>query len=145
MIHNNQEDEFLQHIRGKMSDDNFAAMVGVEIIKASPGYAMTKLVIGEQHFNAAGVVQGGAIFTLADFAFAVAANSSPQVALAIECQLSFLRPTSKGTLWAETEQIGDSKSFSSFSVKVTNDKSELVAQFYGRAYKVPLKTWVSPE
>lgn len=134
-----QEEEFLNMLRDKMAKDHFAVMTGVEIIKASPGYALTKLVIGPQHLNAVGVVQGGAIFTLADYAFAAATNHSPQVALAIDCQLSFLQPTTEGTLWAETEQISDSKSLASYVVKVTDEQKRLVAQFYGRAFKKPLK------
>jgi acyl-CoA thioesterase len=43
--------------------------------------------INETHLNAVGVVQGGAIFTLADFAFAVASNSRGKIALAINAEI----------------------------------------------------------
>ena len=136
MDYKKQEEEFLQQIKKKMSKDNYAALTGVEIIKAAPGYAMTKLIITEQHLNAAGVVQGGAIFTLADYALAAAANYGAQTALVIECQLSFISSARGGILWAETEQLADSKSFGSYAVRVTNEQSQLIAQYYGRVYKM---------
>ena len=55
--------------------DRFATGIGVELLEVRGGRAVARLVVGPQHLNAAGVVQGGAVFGLADFAFAVASNS----------------------------------------------------------------------
>ena len=44
----------------------------VEIEEVDDGYAKCSLEIQPHHLNAANTVMGGAIFTLADFAFAVA-------------------------------------------------------------------------
>ena len=136
MEHQYQDDDFLHKVREKMSKDYFAISTGVEIVKAAPGYAMTKLNITKQHLNSAGIVQGGVLFTMADYTLASATNYGPQVALSIECQLSFIRSADKGVLWAETELIGDTKSFANYAVKVTNEQSQIVAHFYGRVYKL---------
>ena len=64
--------------------DRFAKTSGIRLLEASPGYAKAEMVINENHLNAVGVVQGGAIFTLADFTFAVASNSHGKMALAID-------------------------------------------------------------
>jgi acyl-CoA thioesterase len=135
MENKEQQAEFLERLRRKLSTDYFAALAGIEIVDASPGYAKTKMAVEKKHLNAAGVVQGGAIFTLADFAFAAATNYGEQVALAIDCQLSFLHPTRDGVLWAETEQIGDSKNLTSYLIRITDGGGRTAAQFYGRAYK----------
>ena len=60
--------EFLQ-------GDKFAIMAGVELLEVGNGYARARMEIRPEHLNGGGVCQGGAIFTLADLAFAAAANS----------------------------------------------------------------------
>ena len=69
--------------------DRYAALTGVEIVEAGTGYCKARLVIEDKHMNAANVVQGGAIFTLADLAFAVASNSRGPLALAINVNISY--------------------------------------------------------
>ena len=55
--------------------NRFAAMAGVELIAVEQGYAKARMVIASDHLNAVGVCQGGALFTLADLAFAAVANN----------------------------------------------------------------------
>ncbi|MGL4593278.1 MAG: PaaI family thioesterase [Thermoguttaceae bacterium] len=118
----------------KFGKDHFAmSVVGVEIVDASLNYAKTKLVVQPHHFNAVGIVQGGAVFTLADFAFAIAANAGQEsVTVAIECHISYFKPTSEGTLFAEATLLSESRSLKSFDIAVRNEKGELVAKFIGR-------------
>ena len=71
--------------------DKYAAYLGIELLEAGEGYCKVRLPIKEQFLNAADVVHGGLIFTLADVAFAVASNSHGQLALAINANISFLR------------------------------------------------------
>jgi Uncharacterized protein, possibly involved in aromatic compounds catabolism len=58
-----------------IKNDQFAKLVGLELVKVELGYAEVRMVITEKHLNGVGIVQGGALFTLADFAFAAAANA----------------------------------------------------------------------
>lgn len=60
--------EFLQ-------GDKFALLAGVELLETGNGYAKARMLIKPEHLNGGGVCQGGAIFTLADLAFAAATNS----------------------------------------------------------------------
>lgn len=64
----------LKQIQKVFSNDRFATDNGAVIEQADEGYAKCWLEIQPHHLNAAGTVMGGAIFTLADFAFAVASN-----------------------------------------------------------------------
>ena len=75
-------------------NDRFAAHSGIKVVEASEGYCKAVMEISDFHLNAAGVVQGGAIFTLADFAFGLASNSSGQLALAINVNIPFLKENS---------------------------------------------------
>jgi acyl-CoA thioesterase len=115
--------------------DRFAALAGVEILEAGIGYCKARLVIADKHLNAANVVQGGAIFTLADLAFAVASNSHGQLALAINVNISFLRGTAAGTLYATATEVGEPKRLGAYDVLVTDEQGEIIARFNGMVYR----------
>lgn len=114
--------------------DRFAAGAGVRLDDARPGYARASLRLRDGHLNGADVVQGGAVFTLADFAFAVACNSHGTLALAVDVTISFLRPTRSGTLVAEAFEVARSRRLSRCEVKVTDAAGEAVALFHGTAF-----------
>jgi acyl-CoA thioesterase len=115
--------------------DRFAARNGVELVEVEAGRAVARMAVGPEHLNAVGVVQGGAVFTLADFAFAVASNSRGNVAVAIEAHLTFLRATRAGVLRAEAREEGGSRRLSTCTVRVTDEEGALVALFTGTAFR----------
>lgn len=117
------------------ANDRFAAHSGIEIIETAKGYCKTRLAIQEIHLNAANVVQGGAIFTLADFAFAIASNSHGRLALAINANISFINSTSSGTLTATATEVSDPKKLGLYDVLVEDDKARIVARFTGMVYR----------
>jgi acyl-CoA thioesterase len=114
--------------------DRFAARAGIRLEDARPGYARARMKIRDDHMNGADVVQGGAVFTLADLAFAVACNSHGTLALAVDVTISFLRPTRAGTLVAEAYEVARSRRLSRCEIKVLDDAGEAVALFHGTAY-----------
>ncbi len=121
--------------RDFFANDRFAALAGIEIIEARRGYCRARMEIDEKHLNAAGVVQGGALFTLADLAFAVASNSHGQLALAINASISFLSSKTSGTLYATATEVGDPKRIGAYDVLVTDEQGEIVARFNGLVYR----------
>lgn len=117
------------------ADDRFAALTGVEIIEARIGYCKARLNIEDKHMNAANVVQGGAIFTLADLAFAVASNSRGQLALAINVNISFLKAASTGILYAVATEVKEPGRLGAYDVMVTDDEGDIIARFNGMVYR----------
>lgn len=115
--------------------DRYAALTGVEIVEARTGYCKTRLTIEDKHMNAANVVQGGAIFTLADLAFAVASNSRGMLALAINVNISFLKAASIGTLYAVATEVKEPGRLGAYDALVTDDEGEIVARFNGMVYR----------
>ncbi len=118
-----------------LAGDRFASLTGIEIISAQKGYCKARLVIKDRHLNAANVVQGGAIFTLADLAFAVAANSHGQLALAINVNISFLHGISSGTLFATATEVCKPKRLGAYDVLITDDSENIIARFNGMVYR----------
>jgi len=116
-------------------NDRYAALTGIEIEEAGPGYCKAKLEIKDKHLNAANVVQGGAIFTLADLAFAVASNSRGQLALGINVNISFLKGKSEGILYATATEVAQPKRIGAYDVLITDEKNEVIARFNGLVYR----------
>lgn len=116
-------------------NDRYAALTGIELLESKPGYCKARLKIEDKHMNAANVVQGGAIFTLADFAFAVASNSRGQLALAINANITFLKGKSKGILYAVASEIADPKKIGAYNVLISDENNAVIAQFNGLVYR----------
>jgi len=115
--------------------DNYAELTGIKLLEISEGRARAMLEINEKHLNSAGTVQGGAIFTLADFAFAAASNSHGTVAIAINSSISFFKAVSAGILYADAREISFHPKLASYVIDVTNEENELIATFQGMVYR----------
>jgi acyl-CoA thioesterase len=115
--------------------DNYAALAGIKLLKVSKGHARAMLEINESHHNMFGMVHGGAIFTLADFAFGVASNSHGTVSVAINSCISFFRAATEGVLYAEAREISFHPKIASYIVEITNAQNELIASFQGMVYR----------
>lgn len=122
-------------IRARIEADRFAAENGITLVEVRPGAAVARLEVGARHLNGVGIVQGGAIFTLADLAFAAAANSHGEIAVAIDVSISFIRAVSGGTLTADAREEAVNPRLSTCVVRVTDEAGALVALFKGTAYR----------
>lgn len=118
-----------------MANDQFAARNDIELTEVAPGCAKAKMTLHPHHLNGVGTVHGGAIFTLADFAFAAASNSHGTVAVAINVSISFLKAAKTGALWAEAKEVSKNFKLGSYTVEVKDDAGDLVAVFQGMVYR----------
>lgn len=108
-------------------DDIFAMDMGIKIENISDGMAVCSMTINKSLYNAGNVVQGGAVFTLADFTFAVAANGTGRHTVSQGANISFIRPGTGTKLVATAQRISEGKSTCLYSVTVTDDKDRKVA------------------
>lgn len=115
--------------------DQFARHAGIELIEARPGWAQVKMPVQAFHLNGAGTVHGGALFTLADFAFAVASNSHGQLAMGINTSMSFLKAVSAGILYGEATEIALSRRLGTYQVEITDAEQQRIALFQGTVYR----------
>lgn len=114
--------------------DRFASGNGIRVVEARRGFGRTEMTVEPRHLNSVGIVQGGAIFTLADLAFAVACNSHGLVALACQADVTFFKAVQSGKLTATAEEISRTRKLSTCLIRVTDEQGELVALFKGVAY-----------
>ncbi len=115
--------------------DRFAQMLGIRIVEARPGYAKTAMDLTEDHRNGAGVAHGGAIFSLADLAFAVASNSHGKLSLAVAASISYVKAGLGSTLYAEAVEISLGNKMATYTVTISNDMDEVIASFQGTVYR----------
>lgn len=110
--------------------DRYAtATSGMEIIAVDKGYAKCMLKVDERHLNAKDTVMGGAIFTLADFAYAVAANfrRADHPTVTAVSQICFLSTPAGDTLYAETRLIKDGRRNAFYEISVTDNTGREIA------------------
>ncbi len=115
--------------------DLFARHNGIELLEVGPGMARASMKIEPYHFNAAKTVHGGAIFTLGDFAFAVASNSPGTLAMGINTSVSFVKAATGGTLYAVASEQSRNPKLASYLVQITDDGGDTVAIFQGMVYR----------
>ena len=116
-------------------NDRVANFYQMKVKEVRKGYALVELLVGDSALNAAGVCQGGVIFSLADFAFAVASNSYGNVALATSANINFMKPALKGEkLTAEAKEVNRSRRVGVYEVIVRKEDGTAVALFVGQAY-----------
>ena len=119
----------VEEARAYFSNDKFAMKTtGIQIDDVKPLYAKCSLKITDAHKNAAGAVMGGAIFTLADFTFAVAVNFRQVITLTTTSSMYFVGPTKGDTLIAECTPIKDGRRTCFCEVSVCDNLGNPVAK-----------------
>ena len=106
----------------------------MRVVEVRPGFARTEMTVEPRHLNSIGIMQGGALFTLADLAFAVASNSHGVVAVACQADLTFFKAVASGKLTATGEEIARTRRLSTCVVRITDEHDDLVGLFKGVAY-----------
>jgi acyl-CoA thioesterase len=115
--------------------DAFAGLCGVELLEVAPGRARVMMKVQKSHLNSHGTVHGGALFTLADTAFALASNSHGIPAAAINAHISYMKAAKDGTLYAEAEEFALNPKLASYTIRVTDGDGERIAIFQGMVYR----------
>lgn len=118
-----------------LGNDHFACAAGVELIEVREGYARARMLVTERHLNAGGVCQGGALFTLADLAFAAVANSRGKLTLSLNANITFLRPVRQGYVYAEAIETFNHFRVPFVEVRITAETGELVSTFTSSGYR----------
>lgn len=118
----------LEEARNFFAADKFATeATGCQIDEIGPNYAKCSLTLQPHHRNGMGNVMGGALFTLADFAFAVATNLGETWCVSTTCQINYLSSTKGNVLTAEAKCVKDGRSICFFEIEITDDAGKKIA------------------
>lgn len=113
------------------SNDAFAANTQIEILEAADGVALCRMPILPMHLNAHDTVMGGAIFTLADFAAAIAAatvQKDDADVVSLHADISFLLPGTGTVLFARAQKVRHGGTTTLYEVDVTDESGKLIAR-----------------
>lgn len=118
----------------RIMDVPFVKDLGIETASISEDGEVRCVMDAGDKINAMGGAHGGAIFTLADQAFAIASNLGKEPQVALVASINYVRP-GKGMLEAVARRTSDTRRTSLYEVRVFDD-GELVAVFQGTGYKI---------
>lgn len=107
--------------------DRFAAANQMRITLIREGYAEGEFIAGAEHRNGLDVVQGGALYTFADFVFAGAVNSYGEQAIGMNSSISYVRPGTGKTFKAVARIISRGKRTALAEVEVFDENENLLA------------------
>lgn len=115
----------------------FSQSLGMRITGTGPDFAAIEMTLTDRHMNGHEICHGGAIFAMADTAFAHACNSDNVTTVAQQCQVNFLRPGKLGeTLTATAEARSLTGRTGIYDVLVTNQDGAVIAEFRGMSRKL---------
>jgi len=106
---------------------------GVVLDTLETGHACCSLTLVPAHRNAMGAVMGGVMFTLADFAFAAAANASliaddaPLAWVSLTSSINYLSQPKGCRLTAEATCVKQGRTTCLYNILIRDDQSNAVA------------------
>lgn len=110
--------------------DRFCVHNNIRLLRAADGCSEAELVVTDASLNAGGVVQGGAIFTLADFAFAGAANCDAvpgERMVMMSSSITVVRPGTGKRLIARARTLSRGRRTGLFETRIFDEAERLVA------------------
>jgi len=126
----------LEEAQKHFKEDKFASFSGMVLDELGDDYAVCSVPLGEVHQNAYGGIMGGAIFTLADLAFAALSNNIHQPTVAQQVSINYLSSVKGKILIARASVKKDGKRTCTINVDVTDDTGRGIAQFIGMGFKL---------
>lgn len=133
----------MKSLRKALEKDAYASHLGIELLAVEAGYARARMAVQAFHGNMHGMVHGGAMYSLADFAFQAASNSHGVLAVAVQAGITYLKAPRAKVLYAEATEVSRTRRLATYSIRVTEEGDALVALFQGTVYRMPDKG-VSP-
>ncbi len=125
----------IEEARAFFEQDRFATVNGMKLDELFDGGAVCSVTLNENHYNAMNNVMGGVVFTLADFAFAAAANNDHRFCVGLESHIHFLAAAKGAKLTAEAARVKSGRTTAVYEVKVRDDLGRDVALYVATAFK----------
>lgn len=125
----------MDNLKKFVESDRFAKHLGIEMLEYGGGKAKARMEIKDHHLNSAGMLHGGAIFSLADAVFSAASNSHGTLAVAINVNISFFKAVKSGILTANAEEASFNPRIAIYLITVTDEAGSKIALFQGTVYR----------
>jgi acyl-CoA thioesterase len=115
-------------LRARIEADPWGRALGIELLELAPGYCRAAMRLGAAMTNFHGGPHGGALFSLADYAFGAACNAHGEVAVATTVTIQFLvAPPAGARLVAEARETRQGRRAGFYAMTITDETGTLVA------------------
>ena len=119
----------------KVAEEPFSKLLNIRLVDVREGYALCEMLYTGALDNIHGIAHGGAVFSLIDEAFEVSSNSHGTVALALNMNMTFIKPAVKNSLLrAESKEISRARRTATYQITV-EDSEGLVAICQALVYR----------
>lgn len=125
----------MDSVKRFVENDQYAKHLGIEMLEYGQGRAKARMDVKQHHLNSAGMLHGGAIFSLADAVFSAASNSHGTLAVAINVGISFFKAVKSGALTAAAEEVSINPRLATYLITVTDEAENKIALFQGTVYR----------
>lgn len=123
------ENMSLDEIAAHFAGDKFATQAaGCRVVEGRRGHAVCEMELADIHRNAMGGVMGGAIFTLADFALAIACNIGEEPTVSVSNTIEFMSAAKGSKLIATCDVDKSGRRLGFYTVDVKDDTGRAVAR-----------------
>ena len=127
----------IEEAREFFKGDKYAAASNIRIDSLEDDKCVCSMdIVDDCHRNAVGGIMGGVLFTLGDFAFAVASNNMYSLTVALTVNINFLSGTKGSRLFAATKCVKDGRTTCVYDIDIYDDTGREVAKFIGTGYKI---------
>ncbi len=116
----------LELVKRFFEKDGFVKLTGLEIVEVNDEKAVVKAKIGDEHRNANGGAQGGMLYAIADFAFALLGNYKHPVTVTQVGQISYIKAAMTEEITATATETARSGRTTISEVVIRDDKGQIV-------------------
>jgi len=128
-------EKFLKKIKKSIEEEPYAKLFGIKVIELRQGYSLVEMKALKKYENIFSITHGGAVFSLMDVAFGSAANSYGTVAVALDVNINYIRPSMTGDiLRAEAKEVSRGNKIATYNVIVRNSSNKVVASSQAVAF-----------
>jgi acyl-CoA thioesterase len=125
-------------VEQRLAADQFAARMGIQLTEVTSDSLTVAMTVTDELTNFHGATHGGAVFSLADCAFSLFANSYPEDASAIDTHMVFAASSRPGDeLTATAEEVRRGRTLATYRVLVRRADGKVIGHFTGTVYITP--------
>lgn len=129
-------EEVFEAIRKRVAEEPYAEKMGIKLLEVAEGYSLVEMGFADGMENIFGMAHGGAIFSLIDEAFEVAANSHGTVSVALSMSITYVSSPKKGEiLRAEAREVSRSNRVATYTIQVNTAGGDLIAICQALVYR----------
>jgi acyl-CoA thioesterase len=123
-----------EELRQPMENSPYGRRLGFRLLELTRGYAKVAVTLGPEHSNFLGMIDGGLVMSLADYAFACSCNTFGQVRVAAQFSTNFISaPVLMGELIAEGRTIHAGRTIALTEITIMEATGRLIAKATGIA------------